>query len=161
MTKQEVTDFIKKIKAYYPYFSIEDKESMDEWALKLKPYDKEDILQKFEEHLSGEKSNEPPKLHFLTKYLRTTEEKARVVVDPLVRCNLCGREMNLSIYDRHYDKCLCITTLMRFLKKDGQEVTYEELEGHSYEKLDNALRKYLPQDKAMGTVVVSLLAKDG
>ena len=76
MTKAETISFIKKIKAYYPVFKLEE-EGVDEWASRLKPYSKDDILRKFEEHLKGEYALEPPKLHFLTKFLKTEEEKER------------------------------------------------------------------------------------
>ena len=145
MTKAETISFIKKIKAYYPIFKLEE-EGVDEWASRLKPYSKDDILRKFEEHLRGEYALEPPKLHFLTKFLKTEEEKERFSNDYLIRCNLCGQEMYLSEYDNsHYQKCLLIKSLMIILK--DKKVSYEELEVYPIEKLEAIWSKYVPLKK--------------
>lgn len=148
MTKNETLDFIKKIKAYYPMFKLEE-EGVNEWASRLKNYDSEDILGKFEKHLEGEYSaNEPPKLHYLTKFLKTKEEKERASKDYLIRCNLCGEEMYLSMYDGgHYEKCLLISSLIDLFRKRGQEVKYEELENYSVEKLSKIWDSYMPLKK--------------
>ena len=147
MKKIEVMNFIKKIKAYYPVFRLED-EAIDEWIERLKPYSNEDILRKFEEHLNGEYALEPPKLHFLTKFLKTEEEKARVQTDYLIRCNLCGQEMPLSIYEGpHFKKCLLIKALIPVLKEKGDDVDYEELDKHSFETLEKVWDKYMPLEK--------------
>lgn len=145
MTKKEVLSFIKKIKAYYPLFNLSTEEALDEWAERLKPYDNEDVLRKLEEHLNGERADEPPKLHFITKYLITTKDKEKYKGDYLIRCNLCGREMYLSDYDKkHYDKCLLIKTLLPILKDRGEDVTYEILEEYDYSTLDKIWNKYSP-----------------
>ena len=145
MTKQEVQALIKKIKVYYPLFNLDSEEAMDEWATRLKDYDNQDVLRKLEEHLQGEKANEPPKLHFITKYLKTKAEKEKASNDYLVRCNLCGEEMYLSDYEnKHYDKCLTIYTLIPILSKRGENVSYEILDQYSEQTLDRILFKYLP-----------------
>lgn len=146
MTKQETISFIKKIKAYYPIFKLEE-EGIDEWAEKLKPYDTEDVIRKFEEHLSGEQSNEPPKLHFITRYLKTKEEKEKHKGEYIIRCNLCGREMYYSEYDKHYEKCLLIKALIPLLKKRGENVDYETLNDYDFKTLDKVWDKYNPPKK--------------
>ena len=147
MTKAEMQSFVKRIKAYYPIFSL-DKDSMDVWYEKLKDYEQKDLLEKFEEHLKGEYALEPPKLHFLTKYLKTKEQKEKATNDYLIRCNLCGQEMYLSDYDNtHYKKCLLIKTLIPILKKRGEDVNYEILDEYDYETLDKVYMKYVPEVK--------------
>lgn len=141
MTKQETISFIKKIKAYYPIFKLEE-DGIDEWANKLKSYELEDVVKKFEEHLNGEKSEEPPKLHFLTRYLLTKEEKEKYKGDYIVRCNLCGRELYLAEYDKHYEKCLLIKALIPILKSKGEDVSYEILDEHDFTVLDKVWDKY-------------------
>lgn len=142
MTKQETITFIKKIKAYYPIFKLEE-DAIDEWANRLKPYDYEDVLLKLEEHLSGEKSEEPPKLHFITRYLKTKEEKEKYKGDYLIRCNLCGREMYLTEYNStHYDKCVLIKALIPILRGRGETVSYESLDEYDYATLDKVWNKY-------------------
>lgn len=145
MTKAETISFIKKIKAYYPIFKLEE-EGVDEWANRLKPYSKDDILRKFEEHLKGEYALEPPKLHFLTKFLKTEEEKEKFSNDYLIRCNLCGQEMYFSEYDNnHYGKCLLIKALIKVLKE--KNVAYEELEQYPLSTLEKIWDKYVPLKK--------------
>lgn len=150
MTTTDVQNFIKKIKVYYPYFSVDSAEALDEWNEKLKPYDADDVYRKLEEHLNGDRADEIPKLHFITKYLKTSEEKERAQNDYLVRCNLCGREMYLEEYDTtHYDRCLTIKTLIPILKERGEDVTYEILDEYDTATLDKVLMKYLPIKKDM------------
>lgn len=154
MTKQEIKDFIKKISVYYPYFKIDSEEAMNEWESKLKDYDNEDVLRKLEEHLAGERADEPPKLHFITKYLKTKEEKEKMGNDYIIRCNLCGREMYLSEYDRsHYDKCLSIYTLIPILASKGEQVTYEMLEIYDKVTIDKLIYKYLPIKKEIKKII--------
>lgn len=145
MTKKETVDFIQKIKAYYPTFRLEE-EGVNEWASRLKDYDLSDVLEKFEKHLEGEySSTEPPKLHYLTKYLKTKEEKERISHDYLIRCNLCGDEMYYSVYEsEHYEKCLLIKSLLPLLNKRGENVTYSELDQYPLEKLQKVWDKYVP-----------------
>ena len=150
MTKQEVKDLINKIKVYYPLFNLDTEEAMNEWLTRLSPYDNKDVLRKLEEHLSGERADNPPKLHFITKYLKTIEEKEKMGNDYLIRCNLCDREMYLSEYDsNHYEKCLTIKTLIPILKEKGEDVDYETLESYDNTTLEKVLLKYMPLKKDM------------
>ena len=150
MTTSDVQNFIKKIKVYYPYFSVDSAEALDEWNKKLKPYDMDDVEGKLEEHLKGDRADEIPKLHFITKYLITTEEKEKNKNDYLIRCNLCGREMFLKEYDTtHYDRCLTIKTLIPILRDRGENVDYETLEEYDTNTLNKVLLKYLPIKKDM------------
>ena len=151
MTTLEVQEFIKKIKVYYSYFSIDSEEALDEWNSKLKPYDKEDVFRKLEEHLEGDKADEIPKLHFITKYLRTTEEKERASNEYIIRCNLCGKEMYLSDYDNfHYERCLMIKALVPILKEKDKDINYEMLSKYDTKTLDGLIYKYLPMNKEIG-----------
>lgn len=147
MTKTEVLRFLNRIKAYYYNFSLEDIVK-DEWVDKLKPYGKEDVEAKFEEHLKGEYALEPPKLHFLTRYLKTEEEKARTSDDYLIRCNLCGNEMYLSEYEKnHHAKCLVIKALLPILQKKGDDVNYEILNEYDLNTLERIFNKYFKPTK--------------
>ena len=148
MTKQEVISFMKKVKAYYPYFSIDDEQIMDEWAKRLEPYSESDVHKKLDEHLFGEYGKELPKLHYLTRYLKTEEEKEKMKHDHLIRCNLCGQEMFLKEYEEtHFKKCLLIRALIPVLKKKGEEVTIEDLQKYEYETLEKVWDKYVPLKK--------------
>lgn len=154
MTKVEVLKFLNKIKVYYSNFSLEDYVK-EEWIEKLKPYDQEDVLEKFDEHIKGDKSKEPPKLHFIIKYLKTPEEKKRYTGDFIVDCNLCGKTMTLEEYNNiHYKKCLLIKSLIPILKERGEDVDYETLDEYDYETLDKVWDKYNPlKNNNLGNLV--------
>jgi len=153
MTKAETLKLLNKIKAYYSNFSLEDYVK-EEWIERLKPYEQEDVLDKFEEHLQGDKAKEPPKLHFITKYLLTTEQKKRYTGDFIINCNLCGKEMPLKEYDNvHYKKCLLIKSLIPVLKEHGEDVSYDVLDEYDYETLDRVWEKYVPTKKDLKDVV--------
>lgn len=111
--------FTKKINSYYRTFTIDDADVMKEWIDRLSNYDKEDITRRFDEHLNGENALNPPMLHLLIKNLPTIEEKTkRDSNDYIIRCNLCGKEMSLSTYDKkHYPRCLTIHSLIPLIKE--------------------------------------------
>ena len=123
MTKQEVVNFLKKIKANYQSFSMEDY-VINEWYDRLKPYDIDDVYLKLDQHLKGERCSEIPKIHYITKFLKEPSEKSKSLDNCFVDCNLCHRTMTLKQYDDHYGKCLSIC----YLKRKIGNVTYEELE---------------------------------
>lgn len=153
MTKVEVLKFLNKIKAYYYSFSLEDYVK-DEWIEKLKPYAKEDIEEKFEEHLRGEYALEPPKLHFLTRYLRTIDDKEKAGEDFYVQCGLCGQWLFLSdLENKHYPKCLVIKSLIPILEARGENVTYEILDEYDYSTLDRLFEKYGKNEKDLDKIV--------
>lgn len=153
MTKVEVLKLLNKIKVYYPSFSLEDYVK-EEWINKLKPYDNEDVLEKLDEHLQGDKSKELPKLHFITKFLKTPEEKKRYTGNFIINCNLCGKEMTLSEYDNeHYGKCLLIKSLLPILKARGEDVSYETLNEYDYETLDKVWDKYQPTKQNINELI--------
>ena len=144
MQKLEVIEFMKKIKAYYQTFSMEDY-VVREWQEKLKPYDATDVYQKLEQHLNGELKDQIPKLHYIIRYLRTSAEKLRPAVDYQIDCNLCGRTMRLSQYERHYDKCSSICYLLDILRKQDRSIDYQYLANISQEKFNQIYERYKPK----------------
>ena len=143
MERSDVGKFLRKISGCYPNQFFITEEIKEEWSNRLKPYDTEDVERKFEEHLNGERANEPPKVHFLIKYLRTKKEKERAQTDYLIRCNLCGEEMYLSEYDgKHFDRCLLLHSVHNVLKEHGKEVSIEELDAHDNNTLERVFEKY-------------------
>ena len=139
MTKPEVMRFMQKIQSYYETFSIESYK-VDEWYEQLKKYDTDDVYQKFEQHLKGDQQEYIPKLHYITKYLKTPEEKEKSKISNYtIKCNLCNKDMNLDGYDRHYDKCLSTKYLIdRIYKVKKQVADYDQiynLDEKTFEKL--------------------------
>lgn len=59
-------------------------------------------------------------------------------------CNLCQKEMNIYEYEKHYDKCLAIKTLLPILREEGQKINYKDLDEYDMSSLDKLLEKYLP-----------------
>ena len=59
-------------------------------------------------------------------------------------CNLCGRLMDIYEYDRHYDKCLAITTLLPILRDEGTKINYKDLDEYEMSSLDKLLEKHIP-----------------
>lgn len=59
-------------------------------------------------------------------------------------CNLCGRLMDIHEYDRHYDKCLAITTLLPILRDEGTKINYKDLDEYEMSSLDKLLEKHIP-----------------
>lgn len=149
MTKQEVSSLIRKIRGYYPYWNFTE-DLFPEWEEHLRPFKKDDLNRKFEEHLHSDNALNPPLLHILTKNLITEEElnKSSQPGEYIVRCNLCGKEMSLSTYDKvHYEKCLLIKSLLIVLEQKGKPTTYEELDKYDVKTLDQVWLKYVPITK--------------
>lgn len=147
MTKTEVVHFMQKIKAYYESFTMEDYK-INEWYDKLKIYDLEDVYMKFDQHLQGEQKDYPPKLHYITRYLKTPEEKQKQKSeDYLIDCNLCGRTMTLSEHDKHYSKCSSIKYLqMRIKNETGNVISYDELDSLNENTFNRVYEKYKDYD---------------
>lgn len=146
MQKHEVINFMKKIKAYYQSFSMEDY-VVNEWFDRLKNYDIEDVYAKLDQHLNGECKEQIPKLHYITRFLKTPEEKKQSDNDFIVDCNLCYKPIKYSNYNNHYNKCLSIKFLMKQINKNDSNVSYEELEDlydnsrDTYEKVYEKYRR--------------------
>lgn len=142
MTKAEVERFMKRIKSYYDTFTWDDFK-ISEWYSRLKPYDSIDVNNKLEDHLHGEYRAQPPKLHYIIMYLKTPEEKARTSNEYIVNCNLCGKAMTLPDYDSHYDTCLSIKALQKWIKEQkGTEVSYKELADLDRNTFEKVYKKY-------------------
>ncbi len=149
----EFDKFIEKIKAYYPMFKLTT-EGTNEWKDVLSKYETADILRVFSEWIY-EHPDAQPKLQLLTKYLKTKEEKKTNSTDYLIRCDLCGKEMRLSVYENSYrDRCLLIKSLQSAIKeKKGVDVSYEELDGCTMEILRKLEDKYIPMPKSLNDIL--------
>lgn len=118
MTKSEVVHFMNKIKSYYQNFSTEDY-VVDEWYDRLKRYNIDDVYRKFDDHLNGKYRNDIPKLHFITRYLQTPEQK-KENKNIQIKCNVCGQVVPLEKHDRHVARHNSIAYIKRNEKKVGQ-----------------------------------------
>ena len=144
MTKEEASEVLRRIKANYQEFSIQENYIKDEWYRALQNYDLEDVFQKLDEHLRDEiYGREIPKVNFLVKGLIKSKDKGKVR-DYLIYCNNCGQVVGDKEYDKHYKKCSAADVIVRDLKKYfNLTVKRKELMELSDTKFEQAYQKYL------------------
>lgn len=141
MTKTEVLHFMKKIKSYYQNFAIEDY-ILDEWYDRLKPYSIEDVYKKLDEHLKGEYKNEIPKLHFITRYLKTPTEKV-AAERILIKCAYCGEVIELEKHDRHLARHNSIAYIKRNEGRIGKDFNEEKMYNLTEVEFDRLYKRFL------------------
>ena len=136
MNKEQIKNLITKIKGYYPKFNLNSL-SMNEWYKELAKYDEYDVLNSLENYVNRG-SDFYPKLNQLTYHLKTIEEKKQNdLSNMLVDCPLCKKTINYMNFNKHYNKCLLIRSIIISENKAGRHTTYEELESCTYEYLRN------------------------
>lgn len=143
MNKLETLHFMKKIKAYYQNFSIEEY-IVDEWADKLKKYDINDVYQKLDQHLNGEYKNEIPKLHFITKYLKSADEK-KDINDIYFKCARCNKNIALADHSNHVARHNAIDYIQSRCYLINREYNYEELLNIPQNEFDNLYDLFIEQ----------------
>lgn len=168
MTREQTKSLFRRIKSHYQEFTIDDFKT-DEWYKELKEYDYEDVTSRFELHLNSEEYGQMiPKLWFLKKGLRTIDEKkeSRVYKNPVI-CQLCGRPIDLRLYDSHYQKCSAINYMQREIKRlYDKEVPKEQLESMNDDKFRNKYETLLsivqnnPSYKEQQIVINIIFGKD-
>ena len=146
MTRDEVKNLFKRIKSNYSTF-VADEYKLTEWCKELKDYDETDVHKKLEEHMrSAEYGNSEPKLYFLTKFLKTKEEKNKVEKYRL-QCTICGKFIPEDDYDSHYERCLDVDYIVKKRKELFNEETSEELKERyllmDQETFDNKYLQFL------------------
>ena len=127
MELKDVKLILKRIQSYYPSFMIDDFKTK-EWYNELKKFDLDDVNRKLEEHMrSTDYGAYEPKLFYLTKYLKTREEKESNI-DYYASCTICGKYFKLSEYDKHFDRCSAIN----FINKQSMSMKGEEIDKDKY-----------------------------
>ncbi len=121
MTNIEVKEFLKKVKAHYQEFKCDEEFIIREWIENLIPYDKNDIYEKFKEHLENESvQKEVPKIHVLTKWLTPIQEK-KAKKQPFKGqfiCRWCGEKCsNTYILSLHEERCLRLKFVSKICDK--------------------------------------------
>lgn len=143
MTRKEVISFMEKIKAYYQTFSMENY-VINEWYDKLKDYDSGDVLNKLSEHLNGDYKNEVPKLHFITKYLKTPQEKARDE-ELKIRCMYCNEIIPFEENDKHLARHNSIIYIKSQEARIGKSLNEEKMMLASEEEFERLYKKFLEE----------------
>lgn len=139
MIKEEVAEFIKLIKTYYPKFS-DNKNTIEVWTKELRAYDYEDLKESLNNYLY-EGREEPPVLAVLICGLKKKENKKST--DGLVSCNICGKwHDSVKASDLCYERCLRTKYYVKMALKMNINLTEflgKRIEECSLEDLD---RKY-------------------
>ena len=144
MNKTETKKLLSKIKGYYNNQFFVDEFVVDAWCETMQPYDLEDAIEHIQEYLKMFPDT-PPKPHTFKKGLHTHDEKVRIANSHMtVWCKYCKQWMSDADFDSHYDKCFEIETLLKFYKKEGKNITREQLEPYSVSALDKGLKHFIP-----------------
>ena len=142
MTRTEVNEYLKTIKAYYPDFFYDDN-TFSVWSEELEKYSKEDLEERLREHLRGENRDKTPLVQNLVRGLLTPSEKLEQKEhDFTIECNLCHKWMKESEYEKHYDECLEINRLWLIGRKQNPNLKREDVESLSKEHKEALGRKY-------------------
>lgn len=146
MKKNEVAEILKRIKSNYQDFIV-DEYKTNEWFKELKDYDFEDVMKKVEEHMRSEDyGNFPPKLYFLTKYLKTIAQK-NTITNYKLQCTVCGEHIPEVEYNDHYDRCMDVDYIVRIREKYFNKKITKEMKqrfmGLSQEQFNNKFLEFL------------------
>lgn len=132
MELKDVKTILTRIKVNYPNF-VNDDYTRSEWYKELKDYSLDDVMEKLEQHFRSEQyGNQIPKVYFLTKYL-TKEKEKNIKQDIMVRCQLCGKGVDLDEYDKHYNRCSSI----EYLNKQSIKYFNKEIDKEKYFLIDD------------------------
>ena len=147
---------MERIKSYYQEFVV-DKFKIEEWHNFLSKYSFEDVNRKLDEHLNSETyGNYIPKINFLTKFLKTEEEKENEQ-EVFVMCPFCKKSLSLNDYSKHvarHNSVNYVKSREHFLRKkhDDQkllnanefdfEVFYNCFLEELYEKIEDEDEKH-------------------
>lgn len=150
MELKDVKYILKKIQSNYSSFIV-DTFTTQEWYRELKDYELDDILEKLDKHFRSEEyGNQIPKVYFLTKYCRKTEDKKKYSNSKIrIVCQLCNETIELKNYDQHYSRCSSVNYVINQTKKYyDKELDRESLMNMSekefnlrYNKLLKAIQK--------------------
>lgn len=128
MTYSDTKEVLRRIKSNYQSF-VNDDYVLKEWYKELKDYDIEDVMNKLEEHMrSADYGSTIPKLYFLTKYLKKSNEKG-LTEKYNICCKFCNRYVPQDIFNKHYERCLDIDFIVSIRKKHFDiEISQEMIE---------------------------------
>lgn len=116
MTRDESKTIINRVKSYYPESKWNDILT-EEWEKELKNYDYVDVNEKLTCHFKNEEyGNRVPKIHYLTKYLQTIEEK-NTPYYYIVECPNCHQNIDVKMLDKHYELCSQVDYIVKKTKQ--------------------------------------------
>ena len=137
MTKEQTIEIVDKIKVYRPKFEI-TQNVIEEYFKVFEKYDFEDVEQKLNDYLSDlTNKNSYPDPLYLTKYLRTSYDKAHTA-EPRITCPYCLKAIRNLEYKAHVDRCssvdwLCEMAYFYFDKKLDKQKLFE-LDNNTFDR---------------------------
>lgn len=137
MDKRQVMDVLEKIQAYRQSFLITNK-LIDEWYRVLEPYDYYDVNKKLDDYFrDGENFGKYPDVYYITRYLKTIEEK-QIVNEPHAICQICRQPVKYENYQKHSDRCSSIEYIVemskRYLEKNVSKEKLLQADDKAFEK---------------------------
>lgn len=127
MERTETKKIVDKIKVFRQSF-LATNEIYNEWFKVLEPYDYEDVDKKLDEYFKESNNfGQYPDAYYLTKYLKTIEEK-QIKDIPHAKCQICGQAVRFEDYKKHYDRCSSVEYLIDVSKRYlGKTLNKEKL----------------------------------
>lgn len=168
MTVEETTKIVDKVKAFRQSFSIYPN-LYREWHNVLQNYEYEDVDKKLDEYLKdGDNFGKYPDAYYLVKYLQTIDDKQRVGTN-YVSCQFCGKNIELALFDEHYDRCSSVDYVCRMSEKHfNKKLSAEklrEMDKKEFEKnywnFCDKLYDILPDDIHKHTLKNAILTHHG
>lgn len=137
MSRKEVSDLLEKIQVYRQSFLITTN-VINEWCRILEPYDSADVNKKLDEYLqNGDNFGKYPDVYYLTKFLKTKEEKLNQNQVYAI-CPFCKSKVSPEDYQSHYHKCSSIQYLIdvskKYFCKDLSKTKLRQMSNEDFEK---------------------------
>lgn len=126
----ETTRIMERIKQHYQEFIIDDYK-IEEWHNELSKYDFKEVNDKLDQHMRSEQYGQYlPKLFFLTKNLKTLEQKAEKK-EYIVICPFCRSYTNYERFDAHRERCSSV----EFLQEQCDRFNLKPIDKEYYRKM--------------------------
>lgn len=142
MTREESTKIVDKIKLYRQSFMITNSLYV-EWFRILEPYDYKDVDKKLDEYFKdSDNFGRYPDVYYLTRYLRTIEEKKNAPSYTPI-CPHCRKEVTMDKFQKHYDRCSSVLYLReKSTKHFSKQLSYKKLMEASEKEFDEFYLKF-------------------
>lgn len=116
MDRKQVSEVLERIQANRQSFLITNA-VVNEWCNVLAPYDYYDVTKKLDDYFrDSDNFGRYPDVYYLTKYLKTIEEK-QIYSVPHSLCQICGQAVKFADYEKHYARCSSIDYLYEMSKR--------------------------------------------
>jgi hypothetical protein len=119
MEFKEFRTIIDKIQAHYTNFNLSES-SLKIWFESMQPFDADDVMKKFNDHLNSDWKTYEPKLHYLVNKLLTPEQKTKIGKNFLI-CPHCGSSYETPLDDVKFNECIEKCLRIKYLIKKSEQ----------------------------------------